>query len=113
MDSQVRKAMEKLVRDGKVAVLYSPGYGGGWSTECHDDSETRLAMTFDPAIAEAVLNGDFTKAAELAEIRYPDEYASVGQLKVAWLAPGTVFEIKQCDGFETIRLLEGIDLLTA
>jgi len=25
-------AVEKLIRDGKVAVLYSPGYGAGWST---------------------------------------------------------------------------------
>ena len=23
--------MEKVIRDGKVAVLYSPGYGAGWS----------------------------------------------------------------------------------
>jgi hypothetical protein len=22
--------MEKVIRDGKVAVLYSPGYGAGW-----------------------------------------------------------------------------------
>ena len=24
--------IEKVVRDGKVAVLVSPGYGAGWST---------------------------------------------------------------------------------
>ena len=24
--------MEKVIRDGKVAVLYSPGYGAGWTT---------------------------------------------------------------------------------
>ena len=29
--------MEKVIRDGKVAVLYSPGYGAGWSTWCYND----------------------------------------------------------------------------
>ena len=24
--------MQKVIRDGKVAVLYSPGYGAGWYT---------------------------------------------------------------------------------
>ena len=24
--------MTKCIRDGKVAILYSPGYGAGWST---------------------------------------------------------------------------------
>ena len=29
---KVKRHIEKVVRDGKVAVLVSPGYGAGWST---------------------------------------------------------------------------------
>ena len=28
---------EKVVRDGKVAVLISPGFGAGWSTWADDE----------------------------------------------------------------------------
>ena len=39
----------KLKRDGKVAVIYSPGFGAGWSTWADGNAE---AVLFDPELAE-------------------------------------------------------------
>lgn len=45
--------MEKVIRDGKVAVLYSKDFGAGWST-WNDGLEE---LVFHPKIVEMVLNG--------------------------------------------------------
>ena len=47
--------MEKIEKNGKVAVLYSSGYGAGWSTwnEGH-----REALCMDARIVGPVLAGD-------------------------------------------------------
>jgi hypothetical protein len=41
--------MDKVIRDGKVAVLYSPGYGAGWYS-WHDNEE----LLYDPVIVDMV-----------------------------------------------------------
>lgn len=43
--------MKKLIRDGKVAVLVSPGFGAGWSTWNGDDEDA----IFNKRLALAVL----------------------------------------------------------
>lgn len=48
--------MEKVIRDGKVAVLYSPGYGAGWTTWTYD-SKLHEVMLFHPLIVEKVESG--------------------------------------------------------
>lgn len=48
--------MEKVIRDGKVAVLYSPGYGAGWTTWEYD-SKLHEIMLFHPLIVEKVESG--------------------------------------------------------
>jgi hypothetical protein len=53
---------EKYIKDGKVAVLYSSGFGAGWYT-WNDESLTGLV--FDRDIVEAVLaefDGDVRRA---------------------------------------------------
>ena len=51
--------MNKLEKDGKVAVMISPGFGAGWSTW---NSEFRDTLLFDAEIAQAVIDGDKAKA---------------------------------------------------
>ena len=46
--------MEKVIRDGKVAVLYSPGYGAGWYS-WHDIED----LLYDPAVVEMVEKGKY------------------------------------------------------
>jgi hypothetical protein len=42
--------MNKLIRDGLVAVLYSPGFGAGWYSWNSEHPE----ILFDPALVELV-----------------------------------------------------------
>lgn len=98
--------MEKLVKDGKVAVLVSPGFGAGWSTWARTSTEEIL---FDPEVAQAVLDGDLEKAEKIAEAKYPDFYAGGAcQLEVEWLEQGTRFLVEEYDGSESLRFLEDL-----
>ena len=41
--------MNKVIRDGKVAVVVSPGFGAGWSTWAfRGEEDYRDFMMFDP-----------------------------------------------------------------
>lgn len=96
--------MEKVIRDGKVAVVYSEGYGAGWST-WNDGLEE---LVFHPKIVEMVLNGRQSEIDEdwLAE-NLGEEYADViccgaGDLTIEWVPIGTKFFITEYDGEEGI-----------
>ncbi len=94
---------EKLIRDGKVAVLISPGFGAGWSTWGSGLAEMLL---FDREIVEAVLAEDRKLAAEIAKRKAGDEYLYTGgadDLEVEWLPVGTAFEVDEYDGSESLR----------
>ena len=99
--------MEKVVRDGKVAVLYSPGYGAGWS------SWNSKEMLFDP---ETVL---WVEGGKIGDCPYgkkhPDVYMGGAEnLKIEWLPEGTAFEIIEYDGHESVRVITGLqDFYTA
>jgi hypothetical protein len=101
---------QKLEKDGKVAVLYSPGYGAGWSTWDHENAE---ALTFDSEIVEAVLAEDRVKAAQIAEAKYGGYTGGARDLRVEWLPKGTAFRIDEYDGSERIEPIGSIDCFTA
>lgn len=92
--------MKKVVRDGQVAVLYSPGFGAGWytwNTEYPD-------LIFDPDIVAAVESGNVKSVRPIARAKYPE--ASLGEIEnlaITWLPEGTVFEITEYDGNESVR----------
>lgn len=93
--------MQKIERGDKVAVLYSPGFGAGWSTWNREHTET---LCFDHEIVNAVLAGDAKKAAEIAEQKCPGVYTGGAyKLKVEWIPKGTIFEITEYDGSESIE----------
>lgn len=108
---------DRLIRDGQVAVLYSPGFGAGWSTWCHEDLEIRMAMLFDPQIADIVDQGaaDWQDKAEaIAKIKYPDSYlGGLHDLRVRWLPIGTQFRVLEYDGNEDIETRDSVDWFTA
>ena len=95
-------SVEKLVKDGMVAVMYSPGYGAGWSTWAGSaDIECCL---FDNEIAQAVLDGDKKEAERIAEKKMPNQYmGGLRDLRVYWMKQGTQFEIDEYDGNESVR----------
>ena len=103
---------DRLMRDGRVAVLYSPGHGAGWSTWCHSEDGTAEAMMFDPVIADIVDQAapDWQdRAMEVAMIKYPDQYLrGLEDAQVAWLLLGTQFRITEYDGSESIEIKDDI-----
>lgn len=94
---------ERVVRDGRVAVLVSPGYGAGWST--WGDSNLREQMLFCPRMVLAIEAG--AQNAELHKIAaelFPGEYpGGVDQLKIRWVREGDPIRIAERHGFERIR----------
>ena len=92
----------RIVRDGKVAVILSVGYGGGWYS-CNGNEE----MLFDPEIVAMVENKIPTEIIrKYCREKYPEDYLGSGieNLKVYWIPEGDEFQIEEYNGKETIRL---------
>ena len=98
----------KVVRDGKVAVLVSPGYGAGWSTW----ADHKEAAVFAPEIVAWVEAGKPRDVYLENEERWETEFGFLGgmeDLEVEWLQKGTRFEIEEYDGSERLRILTPTD----
>jgi len=104
------KKIPKLIRDGEVAVLYSPSYGAGWYTWNYEHPE----IIFDPGIVDLVENEKWDELNTYTELKYPDIYkGGMSDLKVMWLPEGTLFRINEYDGSESIELKENDNWLVA
>ena len=99
--------MEKVIRDGNVAVLYSPGYGAGWSTWCYNNDLVETLL-FHPLIVEKVESGlEKEITTEWLVQQFGEEFEDVycggaSQLEIKWLPECTAFRIDEYDGFETV-----------
>ena len=104
------KNMNKLIDNGKVAVLYSPGFGAGWSTWNHGVPE----IIFDPAIVKFVENEQMAELNTYVTLKYPGLYTGgMDTLAVAWLPVGTDFQIEEYDGAESIKIKGELNWITA
>lgn len=120
--------INKVVRDGKVAVLYSPGLGPGWYT-CN---RAHIQALFDPTIVEMVEKRDAVLAEnclglwtekddivceieQYAEQTYDDFFsAGANSLEIAWIPEGTEFVVVDDDGDESIKTtIEKVKWVTA
>ena len=102
--------MNKLIKDGKVAVLYSPGFGAGWFTW----NPTMPELIFEPAIAQFVLDEKFDELQTYVALKYPEIYdGGMMDLEVAWVPEGIEFKINEYDGAESVEAKEDIDWFTA
>ena len=100
----------KLVRDGKVAVLYSPGYGAGWFTWNTKYPE----ILFDPAMVELVEQEKWDELRAYVVLKYPDIYAGgLEDLHIDWIPVGTQFQVKEYDGNESIERRDSVNWITA
>lgn len=108
--------MNKAVRDGKVAVLYSPGFGAGWSTWA-DDEYVEFTM-FDPGlVALAERRASEEEVKEYIRTTLGEEaYVYTGgwrNICIRWIPVGTVFFIDEYDGSESIKEYSRQDYYTA
>ncbi len=112
--------MKKYIKDGKVAVLYSPGYGAGWYSWNQDMPD----LLFDPDIVQFVLDHpwaftdgcDKTKKEFISAFhsRYPDAYfGGWKDLRIEWITIGRQFRISEYDGFESIEYNDDVKWITA
>lgn len=119
--------VEKVIRDGKVAVLISPGFGAGWTT--WNDNHPRVEqMLYDPDIVNAILEWEkadgknwkqcLMKIKEIADAKYnqdPDDYFfgnGLRDVEVVWVEKGRKFIIKEYDGSEGIQFHDEMNWIT-
>jgi hypothetical protein len=101
--------VNKLVKDGKVAVLISLGFGAGWSTW----NREQLDMLFDAGLADLVLKGDPEQILAYATVKWPDAYlGGLEDLTVVWVEQGQLIKINEYDGRESIEYRDSDDWIT-
>lgn len=109
MKNNMEKKYNKYIKDGKVAVLVSPGYGAGWSTW---NEEYREELLFDEEIVEKLL--EKKPIDKFIEDKYGDRIYTGGasRLKIEWVRVGARFHIKEYDGYETLEHLDDENFYT-
>lgn len=105
--------------EGNVAVLVSPGYGAGYSTNQLFNSDE---CVFDPFVVELVSKPGWYKKPDNLKVlslylenEYGEYFITEGieDLVVKWVPEGTKFRIAEYDGAEYIEVLHEIDWLEA
>ncbi|MBR3591142.1 MAG: hypothetical protein IKL43_09095 [Alistipes sp.] len=103
--------MEKVVRDGKVAVVTS--IDGLWSAFEHNKNIVEI-LIFHPLIVEKVLAREAITEQWMIDTFGIKGYSCDGnELIVEWVEQGEEFFIDTYDGMEEIRFRKYIDLFTA
>lgn len=103
-------SIEKLIRDGKVAIVISPEFGAGWSTWANEDQQEFLRS--DKTLCELVEAKDFSGVRDYVDQRFGEGTIYGGGLstcELRWVEQGAPFYIHEYDGSE--RLI--VDFLTA
>lgn len=103
--------MNKVIRDGKVAVLYSPGYGSGWYTWSPEYPE----ILYDPIIVEWIEENKPQNKIDAIKTyiasTYPNFYlgSNLTYLEIKWIHLLTQFRIRHYDGYEHIEYPDKIE----
>lgn len=101
--------MNKVIRNGMVAVLYSPGYGAGWSSW-----GTYEELMFDPEIVHLVeTNQRDLIEQNLKDRGYDFHTSGASTLKIEWMPEGTQFKIVEHEGNEYIEYRDSDDWTVA
>ena len=96
--------MDRVIKDGHVAVLFSPGFGAGWYTW----NTQYPQLMFDPVVVAHLLMENPQPMDDLdkyLEDKYPEIYTGgLRDLRIRWVPEGTQFRIHEYDGSETVIL---------
>ena len=103
--------MDKVIRDGKVAVLVAPGHGAGWYTWSPGCQE----VLFDPDVVAWVENGKVGPVPDMEEKYGLDHFYDGGSddLVIEWIPVGTKFIIEEYDGAEHLVTYDEIIFMVA
>lgn len=112
--------MEKVIRDGKVAVIYSAGFGAGW----YSWNTEKPWMMFHPELVALIETGKsgpelWKSVSETAsriakELGEEEPYTGgVDGLRIEWVRQGAQFEIAEYDGSESVKVVEDSTYITA
>ena len=98
--------MNKVIRNGKVAVAVSPGFGAGWST-------WNQINPMDSRIIEMIeshrQNEISTEWCE-THLGVPDQYCGGAvDLVIRWVPVDTRFSITEYDGSESVLLEDDLN----
>lgn len=113
------KVVEKLVQDGKVAVLHSKDWGTPWATWYPETMfDSKLIQLFLKWQSHPLNSLEEFMAADRAyyylHVKYPDVvFRGLEGLTVTWLPEGQEFIIREYDGVEILVLKEEIKWIKA
>ena len=102
--------IQKVIRNGEVAILYSPGFGASWYTWNTEFPQ----CIFDPEIVAMVEAGaDCWAIEEATKAKYGEGFYAGGadSLTIEWLPVGTPFFIREYDGSESV--VTTVEFMTA
>jgi hypothetical protein len=103
--------MEKLIRDGKVAVLISPCFGAGWYSWNREYQQ----LLFHPKLIEMVEQGKSDQIDEYwvkQNLGIENVYCGgADDLKIHWLPIGTVFQVDEYDGAESLTTIDDLHIV--
>lgn len=103
--------MRKIIRDGKVAVLVSAGFGAGWYSWHHIPE-----LLFDPDVVKMIeLDWPIERILSHCEKFYGDDhyFGGVKGLGIRWVPEGAKFRIDEYDGSEYLILQTEDEWFTA
>jgi hypothetical protein len=104
---------------GYVAVVSSPGYGGGWSTWCEvSPTDARVALTVLVNGTAHITIDDHGEDRDVVvdkrqgfiDAEWYERGSMHGDtLIIDWMSPGTQFQITEYDDWESIEYRDGTD----
>lgn len=96
--------VDRYIAGGRVAVIYSPNFGAGWSTWIHQSDRNPV---FDPILAYLIHNDCLPgEIYNTATFLYPHDYIDgIQDAKLKFVNRGVQFIIKEYDGAESVVMM--------
>jgi hypothetical protein len=98
--------MEKIIRDGMVAVAVSPGYGAGWST-------WNSISPMDARFNQLFLDGKVDEVVRICDDESLGYTGGAGNVEIRWVPVGTRFVINEYDGSESLMTIDDFGWIEA